>query len=68
MNSTNYDEVVLFAVQEFFQEHAEEGYIFMQDNAPSYRLRETKINLALRQIPCVKFPLYSLNLNLIEHV
>ena len=68
MNSTNYNEVVLSAVQEFFQEHAREGYIFMQDNAPSHRSKETRINLALRQIPCVKFPPYSPDLNLIEHV
>jgi hypothetical protein len=36
MNSTNYDEVVLAEIERFFQEHAEEGYIFMQDNAPSH--------------------------------
>src|SRR2546429_2170681 len=52
----------------FLQEHAEEGYIFMQDNAPSHRSYETKMNLLRRQIPFIKFPPYSPDLNLIEHV
>jgi DDE superfamily endonuclease len=68
MNSANYDEVVLAEIERFFQEHTEEGYIFMQDNAPSHRSQETRINLLLRRIPYVKFPPYSLDLNLIEHV
>jgi transposase len=68
MNSTNYNEVVLSKVKQFFREHAKEGYIFMQDNAPSHRSQETKVNLALQQIPCIKFPLYSPDLNLIKHV
>ena len=68
MNSTNYDEKVLSYIQRFLQEHAEEGYIFMQDNAPSHRSYETKMNLLRRQIPFIKFPPYSPDLNLIEHV
>ena len=68
MNSTNYDEIVLAKIKQFFQDHAEEGYIFMQDNAPSHRSQKTRRNLRLRQIPYVKFPPYSPDLNLIEHV
>ena len=40
----------------------------MQDNAPSHRSYETRVNLHLRQIPYIKFPPYSPDLNLIEHV
>jgi hypothetical protein len=29
MNSTNYNEIVLAKIKQFFQDHAEEGYIFM---------------------------------------
>ena len=68
MNSTNYNEVVLSEIEKFFHENRGEGYIFMQDNTPSHRSRETMIKLSLRQIPYVKFPPYSPDLNLIEHV
>ena len=68
INSSNYNERVLSYIQSFLQEHAEEGYIFMQDNAPSHRSYETKINLLRRRIPYIKFPPYSPDLNLIEHV
>ena len=62
------NECVLSYIQSFLQEHVEEGYIFMQDNAPSHRSYETKINLLRRRIPYIKFPPYSPDLNLIEHV
>ena len=68
INSTTYDEYILSRIEQFFREHAEEGYIFMQDNAPSHRSYETRVNLHLRQIPYIKFHPYSPNLNLIEHV
>ena len=68
MNSTKYDRYILSSIQEFFELHSEEGFFFMQDNAPSHRSRETTENLRRRRIPNVKFPPYSLDLNLIEHV
>jgi hypothetical protein len=40
----------------------------MQDNAPSHRSLETRLNLLQRRIRNVKLPLYSPDLNLIEHV
>jgi len=57
INSTNYDEKVLSYIQRFLQEHAEEGYIFMQDNARSHRSYQTKINLLRREIPLSSSPL-----------
>jgi transposase len=68
INSTKYNKYILSRVEQFFREHVEEGYIFMQDNAPSHRSYETRTNLYLRQIPYIKFPPYSPDLNLIEHV
>jgi hypothetical protein len=68
MNSRKYDQYILSRIQQFFEVHSEEGFIFMQDNAPSHRSRETAENLRQRQIPNVKFPPYSPDLNLIEHV
>ena len=40
----------------------------MQDNAPSYCSYKIRTNLYLQQIPYIKFPPYSPDLNLIEHV
>jgi len=68
INSTKYNEYILLKVEQFFREHAEEGYIFMQDNAPSYCSYKIRTNLYLQQIPYIKFPPYSPDLNLIEHV
>jgi len=40
----------------------------MQDNAAAHRALETRFNLFRRRIPWIKFPPYSPDLNLIEHV
>jgi len=65
-----YDEHILSQIQEFFNDPVNvlEGYIFMQDNAPAHRALETRLNLFRRRIPYLKFPPYSPDLNLIEHV
>ncbi len=68
INSERYDEHVLEGIQRFFQEHVFDGYIFMQDNAPSHSSFETRYNLLMRHIPTIKFPLFSPDLNIIEHV
>ena len=68
INSVKYNEHVLSRVADFIAEHANAGYIFMQDDAPSHRSYETKINLLDRGIRWIKHPPYSPDLNLIEHV
>ena len=68
INSTRYDEYILTHIQQFFQDHPLDGYIFWQDNAPAHRSYETRLNLLLRRIPSIKVPPYSPDLNLIEHV
>jgi hypothetical protein len=40
----------------------------MQDNAAAHRSIETRLKLLRRHIPHIKFPPYSPDLNLIEHV
>jgi hypothetical protein len=44
------------------------GCIFIQDNAPAHQSIETRINLLERRIRWILWPLYSPDLNLIEHV
>ena len=66
MNSSTYHICVLRPLTEFMHENPQ--YIFMQDNALSYRLKATKQNLERLGIPFLKWPPYSLDLNLIEHV
>ena len=68
MNSRKYNWYILFRIQQSFELYSEEGFVFMQDNTPSHRSRETTENLHRRRIPNVKFLPYSLDLNLIEHV
>ena len=67
VDSTRYDAIILANIQAFLEEHLE-GYIWMQDNASNHRSKETKINLRRRRIPHIKWPRYSSDLNLIEHV
>jgi len=67
-NSATYNEYILSYIDQFFQEYTGAGYIFMQDNAPAHRSARTRLNLATRRIPYVKFPPYSPDLNLTEHV
>ena len=66
MNSVKYNTYILSQVEAFLATNP--GLIFMQDNAPSHRSAETQQNLRLRRIPVVKWPQYSPDLNLIEHV
>ena len=68
INSTKYDQRVLSKIQGYFELHAVERLVFMQDNAPSHRSKETTENLRRRHIPTIKHPAYSPDLNLIEHV
>ena|SRR5215469_18919240 len=70
MNSTKYDAVILNNIQAFLQspEGRDRGYIWMQDGASSHRSKETQANLRRRNIPTIKWPRYSPDLNLIEHV
>jgi transposase len=44
------------------------GCIFIQDNAPAHRSIQTRLNLLARHIHWILWPLYSPDLNLIEHV
>jgi hypothetical protein len=66
MNSSTYHICVLRPLVEFMHENPQ--YIFMQDNAPSHRSKATKRNLERLGIPFLKWPPYSPDLNLIEHV
>ena len=68
INSTKYDQQILSKIQDYFELYATEDLIFMQDNAPSHRSKETTKNLRRRHIPTYKHPTYSPDLNLIEHV
>jgi hypothetical protein len=55
-------------MEQFFLDHPLNRYRFWQDNASSYRLHETKLNLLLRHIPTIQAPRYLPDLNLIEYV
>jgi DDE superfamily endonuclease len=68
INSAKYNLEILSKIQDYFELHAAERLIFMQDNAPSHRSKETTENLCRRHIPTYKHPAYSPDLNLIEHV
>jgi len=68
MKSSTYDIHILSMIEEFMHENLEKGYIFMQDNAPCHRSRETQQNLQIRNITSIHWPRYSPDLNLIEHV
>ena len=68
INSACYNEYILTHIKQFFRDYALNGYLFMQDNASAHQSYETRLNLLNRYIPWVKFPPYSPDLNLIEHV
>jgi hypothetical protein len=68
MDSYKYDAIILNNVEAFLHANPSQDFIWMQDNASCHRLKETQENLQARQIPYIKWPRYSPNLNLIEHV
>jgi hypothetical protein len=68
VNSERYDEYILSNIQAFLADHPLEGYLWMHDGAGPHRSLETKFNLFRRRIPNIRFPPYSPDLNLIEHV
>lgn len=68
MDSYKYDAIILNKVEAFLQANPNHGFIWMQDNASCHRSKETTANLELRRIPYIKWPRYSPDLNLIEHV
>ena len=68
MDSYKYDAIILTNIEAFLHANPNHGFIWIQDNASSHRSKETTANLELRQILYVKWPCYSLDLNLIEHV
>ena len=63
-----YNTIILGPIQAFLQANQGRGYIWMQDNAPSHRSRYTRRALELRRIPYIRWPRFSPDLNLIEHV
>ena len=66
MNFARYNTYILLQLQEYMA--ANPGLVFMHDNAPCHQSAETQRNLRLRDIPIVKWPRYSPDLNIIEHV
>ena len=71
MNSQKYNEYVLATVQQWFNKHLcpyAGGWIWMQDNASSHRSKLTQVNLCQRHLQYIRWPQYSPDLNLIEHV
>jgi hypothetical protein len=68
IDSFKYDVVILNNIEAFLAVNPNKSFIWMQDNAPSYRSYETQDNLRRRRIPYIKFPRYLPDLNLIEYV
>jgi hypothetical protein len=68
MDSYKYDAVILNNVESFFDANPDKPFVWMQDNASCHRSKETQENLRIRRIPYIKWPRYSPDLNLIEHV
>jgi len=55
-------------IDQYFHEHALDGYILWQDNAKPHAVFETRLALLRLRIPTFKAPAWSLDLNLTEHV
>ena len=68
IDSIKYNNIILNSIQAFLQQNLGQGYIWIQDNAPSYKSRYTQYALWLRRIPYIYQLHYSPDLNLIEHV
>lgn len=70
MNSEKYDAIILNNIETFMalERQRYHDLIWMQDNASCHRSKLTYENLHRRRIPYIKFPRYSPDLNLIEHV
>ena len=70
MDSAKYDAIILNNIQMFVQIEELRGIqlVWMQDNASCHRSKATYTNLDRRGIRYIKFPRYSPDLNLIEHV
>jgi hypothetical protein len=68
IDSFKYNAIILNNIEAFLAANPDKSFIWMQDNAPSYRFYKTQNNFRIRRIPYIKFPRYSPNLNLIEHV
>lgn len=60
--------IILLLVSERILTHPNSNYIWMQDNASSHRSRLTQANLVRRAIRSIRWPRYSPDWNLIEHV
>jgi hypothetical protein len=59
MDSAKYDAVILNNIEAFLDANklfkgTRKGYIWMQDNALCYRLKTTRINLCLCNIPTIQ--------------
>jgi DDE superfamily endonuclease len=68
MNSEKYDAIILNNIEIFLQVNLNQGFIWMQDNASCHRSKFTQESIRRRRIPWIKWPRYSPDLNLIEHV
>jgi transposase len=68
MDSYKYDAVILNNIQAFLNANPDKGFIWMQDNTSCHRSYETQYNLQRRGIIYIKWPRYSPDLNLIEHI
>lgn len=68
MDSFMYDAIILEKIERFLAVNPGYDFIWMQDNTSCHCSREIQENLQRRHIPYIKWPRYSPDLNLIEHV